>query len=127
MKIAPSNDYDRRKANGRAAIASVGTDLAELDTETAASDAVANILTALFGAAGAFDTHGSLISDPLAEVHAAKFLTRALGSWRGDAEDYEMQNGNTRAADDDLAGGRNTITRRADSDEATPFVEDFPA
>jgi hypothetical protein len=64
------------------------------DRESYASDAVSDILTALFGIPGTFGPErnggGRLVSEPDYEAidKASAFMQRALDSWRGDAEDY---------------------------------------
>jgi hypothetical protein len=59
------------------------------DREMYARDAVSNILTALFGKAGARNDRGEIRYSSEARANAENFLSACLRSWRGDAEDYE--------------------------------------
>lgn len=79
----------RRRALGRAAIRIVSND----EPETAASDAVSHILTALFGPAGTSSPDGAITYDDDAISRAHDFVQNALASWRGDAEDYVTEAG----------------------------------
>jgi len=60
----------------------------EADRETSASDAISNILTALYGPAGETPLHGRKTDDLDAQRQAAGLLSSAYQSWLGDAEDY---------------------------------------
>lgn len=63
----------------------------EEDRETCASDAIADILTALFGPAGTSSCGGAISYDQAALDKAQDFLAHALDSYRGDAEDYTRE------------------------------------
>ncbi len=58
------------------------------ERETYAADAISDILTALYGPAGAYDVEGKLESEDAATETAYALLQRAFHSWLGDAEDY---------------------------------------
>ncbi len=63
------------------------------DPETAASDAISDILTGLFGPAGTIsytegDTRYEFNFRDEAIEAATRLLADAMESWRGDAEDY---------------------------------------
>ncbi len=59
------------------------------DPETAAADAISDILTAVFGPAGTYTGEETLRRDRDEAVEAAAaLLFHALQSWKGDAEDY---------------------------------------
>ena len=65
------------------------------ERETHASDAVSDILTALFGAAGTWDEasrtpdgRAHIVHDFVKHGTAKEFLDHCLQSWIGDAEDY---------------------------------------
>jgi len=58
------------------------------DRETAASDAVSDILTALFGPAGTDSIGNGITLDPFALNEARRVAENALRSYEGDAEDY---------------------------------------
>lgn len=63
------------------------------DIETAASDAISDILTAVFGHAGIWDGQASIIHDDEAIAAARALLDRAMRSYLGDAEDYYAEDG----------------------------------
>jgi hypothetical protein len=63
-------------------------DVNEEDRETAASDAISDILTALFGPPGTTTCGGHITLGSDALVGAQRFLRRAFHSYEGDAEDY---------------------------------------
>ncbi len=77
----------RRIDIGRAAIAKAG-DPGE-DLETAASDTIADILTAVCGPYGRFTQDGALRPTAGAVERAHALIDRAMSSWAGDAEDYD--------------------------------------
>lgn len=62
------------------------------DRETAASDAISDILTALFGPAGTYSNPehgiGKLNPNEFALNEARRLVEHAFRSWEGDAEDY---------------------------------------
>lgn len=68
----------------------------EDDREAFASDAVSDILTALFGPAGGYkpqDGPVEIVMNRAAIEEADEFLSRCLRSYEGDAEDYELEFG----------------------------------
>lgn len=62
----------------------------DVDRETAASDIIADILTAIYGPAGAW-RDGRIEMNDAALLNARQLLDRALRSYEGDAEDYEAE------------------------------------
>jgi hypothetical protein len=88
---------NERKAVGNQCIGIAAGDARTVtpdERETYASDAVADILTALFGPAGSYVVRDDAPSqrvwskDKLAEARA--FLDRCYRSWEGDSEDYTI-------------------------------------
>lgn len=77
-----------------ASAADAPSPVAEDDRETYASDAVSDILTALFGPAGCYvqknNEHWKLEAVENAQRDAQLFLNRCINSWIGDAEDYTV-------------------------------------
>jgi hypothetical protein len=63
----------------------------EHDRETAAKDAISDVLTALVGPAGTHSFGGYLSSSDFALNEARRVLEQALRSWQGDAEDYTRE------------------------------------
>jgi hypothetical protein len=77
---------ERRKAVGVACLSF--TDEGN-DPETAASDAISDILTELFGPAGTYgEDYRTIKYNDEALENARALLDRALRSYAGDAEDY---------------------------------------
>lgn len=74
----------RRIDIGRAAMAGTRD---EGDLETAATDAISDILTAVVGPYG-YAVAGQLRPDPTSFAEAWTLIDRAISSWVGDAEDY---------------------------------------
>lgn len=72
------------------------------ERETYAKDAISDILTALFGAAGSYvanhDGETGLIPERFALNEARRLVEEAFESWTGDAEDY------TREIEDESGG-----------------------
>lgn len=101
MNIEPS-DLDRdsqRKLAGNVAIgeaciivAAGSTPMHDDDREAYAGDAVVNILTAVYGAAGHCEPQPEKVPAVLYDEDAAQeardFLDRCYRAWVGDAEDY---------------------------------------
>ncbi len=81
-------DLDRRIENGEHLMVTAYTRaIAADEKETAGSDAVSDILTALFGPAGHYDGE-KVVHDHDVNHQARVFLDHAYHSWCGDAEDY---------------------------------------
>ena len=85
------DDLDRRARNGRRAIEGHPTSEDGEEPDTAASDLISDILTALFGPAGTYTFGGERNDDGDAGQNAQAFLDRAFRSWEGDAEDYTRE------------------------------------
>ena len=79
---------DRRIDRGKAAL-DAGADGDE--PETMATDAISNILTALFGPEGWHNDEGAYRPHVNALDKARELLDQALDSYQGDAEDYTVE------------------------------------
>lgn len=74
-------------------IASWGREPDEDERESAACDTISNVLTALFGPAGAYgetDETWALKPNEFALNEARRVIEEAFRSYEGDAEDYEI-------------------------------------
>ena len=64
------------------------------DRETAAKDAISDILTALYGPCGTYKwvegEPSRFVPNDGAEIEAQNLLDAAFDSWAGDAEDYTI-------------------------------------
>ena len=86
--------FDERATKGAKLIEQTwGRPVEDEERESAAKDAVSDILTSLFGAAGSYFDPGpgkpwALRPNELALNDARAFIERAFESWVGDAEDY---------------------------------------
>lgn len=83
-------DLDRRKAIGVECLRAADPNCME-DSETAAKDAISDILTALYGPYGGYTYGGAFVLNKHgASDHARGLLDSALESYQGDAEDYSI-------------------------------------
>lgn len=62
--------------------------LVDGERESAAADAISDILTAVFGPSGTTNYDGKIEHDELAQSEAQELLDRAMRAYQGDAEDY---------------------------------------
>lgn len=91
------DQLDRRTARGafivNESLGHIPTN--EEDAEMAASDAISDVLTRLFGYAGYYvenhDGGSGLVNNEFALNEARRVIERAYESWAGDAEDYTAE------------------------------------
>lgn len=87
-----SDDLERRIAIGAACIAEARGEGTDDDPETYGSDAISNILTAIFGPYGAYNSdNGDFVqSESVNQEVVMEFLRGCLESYMGDSEDYDV-------------------------------------
>ena len=84
-----SDDLERRTAVGEACLEAACPHGGE-DDETAASDAISDILTRLFGPFGAYNSDNGDFVSGADEVAVRAFLDGCMESYMGDSEDYDI-------------------------------------